>query len=409
MLDQFLDKITVYTMSNSSHKKKRLELWSLSLFQSLSALWFPISSPQIFSFQVPTVPPGNVQAEAVNSTTVRFTWSAPSPQFINGINQGYKVSVQPLPSIGQAQDCSALFIAMVSLLPIYVMLRQQQQDSHWLVLSDSGHICPVFFFYFSCWHGNQATRKMFPWLLWDPIFKTVFMWVTSPDWRSSLSTWLACCASLRQEMVLAALRSAYAPTKTVSVLFTYSSLHITMLTSGLQGVCLKRLNVCVCMLSPRTCRSPELHRNPGHFSQSELERSAWEERHPHRYPYQKNDDFFWSSEVSVFSNAFCLVLAGYRISWEEFNRTNTRVTHYLPNITQEYRVTGLTALTTYTIQVAGMTSKGQGQLSSSTISSGVPPGQFPLIQSFLSLQDWVDTVMPSFSSKREEFVAPVLL
>lgn len=66
---------------------------------------------------------------------------------------------------------------------------------------------------------------------------------------------------------------------------------------------------------------------------------------------------------------------GYRISWEEFNRTNTRVTHYLPNLTQEYRVTGLTALTTYTIQVAGMTTKGQGQLSSSTISSGVPPGQ----------------------------------
>uniref|UniRef100_A0A3Q2G407 Sidekick cell adhesion molecule 2b n=1 Tax=Cyprinodon variegatus TaxID=28743 RepID=A0A3Q2G407_CYPVA len=67
------------------------------------------------------------------------------------------------------------------------------------------------------------------------------------------------------------------------------------------------------------------------------------------------------------------VLTGYRISWEEFNRTNTRVTHYLPNVTLEYRVTGLTALTTYTIEVAGMTSKGQGQLSSSTISSGVPP------------------------------------
>ena len=67
-------------------------------------------------------------------------------------------------------------------------------------------------------------------------------------------------------------------------------------------------------------------------------------------------------------------LSGYRISWEEFNRTNTRVTHYLPNLTQDYRVTGLTALTTYTIQVAGMTSRGQGQLSSSTISSGVPPG-----------------------------------
>lgn len=68
-------------------------------------------------------------------------------------------------------------------------------------------------------------------------------------------------------------------------------------------------------------------------------------------------------------------VSGYRISWEEYNRTNTRVTHYLPNVTLEYRVTGLTALTTYTIEVAAMTSKGQGQVSSSTISSGVPPGE----------------------------------
>lgn len=46
---------------------------------------------------VPTVPPGNVHAEATNSTTIRFTWNAPSPQFINGINQGYKVREVPLP------------------------------------------------------------------------------------------------------------------------------------------------------------------------------------------------------------------------------------------------------------------------------------------------------------------------
>jgi len=32
-----------------------------------------------------------VQTEATNSTTIRFTWNPPSPQFINGINQGYKV------------------------------------------------------------------------------------------------------------------------------------------------------------------------------------------------------------------------------------------------------------------------------------------------------------------------------
>lgn len=56
-------------------------------FLSLHSLppFFP-SSP------VPTIAPRSVQAEPVNSTTIRFTWTAPNPQFINGINQGYKVS-----------------------------------------------------------------------------------------------------------------------------------------------------------------------------------------------------------------------------------------------------------------------------------------------------------------------------
>lgn len=51
----------------------------------------PPPTPSLCSPLVPTVPPGNVHAEATNSTTIRFTWNAPSPQFINGINQGYKV------------------------------------------------------------------------------------------------------------------------------------------------------------------------------------------------------------------------------------------------------------------------------------------------------------------------------
>lgn len=40
---------------------------------------------------MPTAPPQNVQTEAVNSTTIRFLWSPPPQQFVNGINQGYKV------------------------------------------------------------------------------------------------------------------------------------------------------------------------------------------------------------------------------------------------------------------------------------------------------------------------------
>lgn len=66
---------------------------ALSVFFFSHPLCLFLLSPS--SGSVPTVPPGNVQAEPVNSTTVRFTWSAPSPQFINGINQGYKVSPAP--------------------------------------------------------------------------------------------------------------------------------------------------------------------------------------------------------------------------------------------------------------------------------------------------------------------------
>lgn len=58
-----------------------------SNFSSPSAINFTLSS----SLPVPTAPPQNVHAEAVNSTTIQFFWNPPPQQFINGINQGYKV------------------------------------------------------------------------------------------------------------------------------------------------------------------------------------------------------------------------------------------------------------------------------------------------------------------------------
>ncbi|KAG7262578.1 hypothetical protein CRUP_028010 [Coryphaenoides rupestris] len=44
---------------------------------------------------MPTAPPQEVSLLAVNSTTLRFTWNPPPQQFINGINQGYKLLVWP--------------------------------------------------------------------------------------------------------------------------------------------------------------------------------------------------------------------------------------------------------------------------------------------------------------------------
>ncbi|XP_040885449.1 protein sidekick-2 [Toxotes jaculatrix] len=201
---------------------------------------------------VPTIAPGNVQAEAVNSTTIRFTWTAPNPQFINGINQGYKLLAwEP----GKDEQ-----VTMVTVRPNF---------------QDSVHV------------GYVTGLKKF-----TEYYTSVLCFTTPGDGPRS-------------------------PPKAVR---THED------TPGAVG----------------------------HLSFTEILdtslKVSWSE------PSEKNG-----------------ILTGYRISWEEYNRTNTRVTHYLPNVTLEYRVTGLTALTTYTIEVAGMTSKGQGQLSSSTISSGVPP------------------------------------
>ncbi|XP_036408661.1 protein sidekick-2-like [Megalops cyprinoides] len=201
---------------------------------------------------VPTIPPGNVHAEAVNATAIRFTWSAPSPQFINGINQGYKLLAWE-PGVEEE-------MTVVTVRPNF---------------QDSVHV------------GYVTGLKKF-----TEYFTTVLCFTTPGD----------------------------GPRSTPQRVRTHED------TPGAVG----------------------------HLSFTEILdtslKVSW------RDPPEKNG-----------------VLTGYRISWEEYNRTNTRVTRYLPNVTQEYRVTGLTALTTYTIQVAGLTSKGQGQLSSSTISSGVPP------------------------------------
>ncbi|KAL0608156.1 Protein sidekick-1 [Plecturocebus cupreus] len=64
---------------------------------------------------------------------------------------------------------------------------------------------------------------------------------------------------------------------------------------------------------------------------------------------------------------------GYQISWEVYGRNDSRLTHTLNSTTHEYKIQGLSSLTTYTIDVAAVTAVGAGLVTSSTISSGVPP------------------------------------
>lgn len=165
------------------------------------------------------------------------------------------------------------------------MLRQQQ-DSHWLVLSDSGHICPFFFLFF------------FQLLAWEPGHEEDVTLVTvRPNFQDSVhvgyitglkkfTEYFTCvlCFTTPGDGPRSTPQRIRTHEDSECPLYVFISTHNDALFRP-ASVCLKRLNVGVCMHSPWTCRSPELHRNPGHISQSELEGSAWEERHPHRYPY----------------------------------------------------------------------------------------------------------------------------
>ncbi|KAJ8372867.1 hypothetical protein AAFF_G00276400 [Aldrovandia affinis] len=201
---------------------------------------------------VPTAPPQEVEAKALNSTTVKFTWNPPPQQFINGINQGYKLLAWP--------EQSPESITVVTITP----------DFH-----GARHL------------GHVSGLRKFTWYL------TSVLCFTTPG-------------------------------------------------NGPRS-------------PPQLVQTHEDTPGPvGHLSFTEILdtslRVSWKE------PVDKNG-----------------IIAGYLVSWEVPGLNSSRVSRTLPNTTLEYKVTGLTSLTTYTLEVAGMTQAGMGTPISSTISSGVPP------------------------------------
>ncbi|KAM4631625.1 protein sidekick-1 [Discoglossus pictus] len=200
---------------------------------------------------VPTAPPQNVRAEAVNSTTIHFLWNPPPQQFINGINQGYKLLAWPT-------DAPKI-VAMVPVAP----------DVHGV---HSGYITGL---------------KKF-----TSYFTSVLCFTTPGDGPQS---------------------------------------------------------------SPQKVQTDEDTPGAvGHLTFSEILDTSlkvtWQE------PAEKNG-----------------IIIGYRISWEIYGKNESGWTQTLNNTTLEYKVTGLSALTTYTIEVAALTAKGVGHHSTSTISTAVPP------------------------------------
>ena len=69
-----------------------------------------------------------------------------------------------------------------------------------------------------------------------------------------------------------------------------------------------------------------------------------------------------------------MVSAGYEVSWEVFGRNDSRLTLTLNSTTHEFKIKGLSSLTTYTIDVAAVTAVGVG-LATSSIFSSHPPSK----------------------------------
>lgn len=109
----------------------------------------------------------------------------------------------------------------------------------------------------------------------------------------------------------------------------------------------------------------------------------------------------------------CNYFPGYQISWEVYGRNESRLARTLPNTTLEYKITGLSSLTTYTIEVAAVTAKGSGWVTSSTISSGVPPGWWNCTKQikmgwFFMLLCSKDHKLLRFSNNKNGFISKTL-
>ncbi|KAG8505148.1 Protein sidekick-2 [Galemys pyrenaicus] len=341
---------------------------------------------------VPTVPPGNVHVEATNSTTIRFTWNAPSPQFINGINQGYKALMVIVIAI-----VAGLAVVLVVVAVVMAMVMRDGSDI-------SGGSSGAGDGDNSGGDGDSKFATMVTALIaWEPKQEEEVTMVTArPNFQDSIHVGFVSGLKKFTEYftsVLCFTTPGDGPRSTPQLVRTHedvpgpvghlsfndildTSLKVSWQEPGEKNGILTApfhdpariikgpsLWPAIPPAVPPNRASTQVPLGPPHITPTSLGHTAPTATQG-RSEKQSGRAKFLATATLVPPRGLS---SGYRISWEEYNRTNTRVTHYLPNVTLEYRVTGLTALTTYTIEVAAMTAKGQGQVSASTISSGVPP------------------------------------
>uniref|UniRef100_A0A8C6TGS4 Sidekick cell adhesion molecule 1a n=1 Tax=Neogobius melanostomus TaxID=47308 RepID=A0A8C6TGS4_9GOBI len=201
---------------------------------------------------VPTAPPQEVEVVAVNSTTIRFTWSPPPQQFINGINQGYKLMVWP--------EQFPEDVTMVTITPDYPASRHT---------------------------GLVIGLNKFTWY-----YSSVLCFTTPGDGPRS------------PPALLQTHQDVPGPVRQL----TFSEILDTSL------------------------------------------KVSWAE------PEDKNG-----------------IITGFVLRWEVLGSESSAQEKAMSNSTLQYHLSGLTSTTTYSLQVAALTAAGRGAVTSSTISTGVPP------------------------------------
>eukprot|EP00063_Salmo_salar_P066766 XP_014041601.1 PREDICTED: protein sidekick-1-like [Salmo salar] len=205
---------------------------------------------------VPTAPPQAVEVTAVSSSTIRFTWNPPPQQFINGINQGYKLLVWP--------EHSPEAVTIVTITPDYP--------------------------------GSRLTGLVFGLMKYTWYLGSALCFTTPGDGPKS---------------------------------------------------------------PPILLQTHEDTPGPvGHLSFTEILdtslRVSWAE------PKDKN------GIITGYVILWCVSGSGSGVNASCEERP-------LSNSTLQYKVTSLTSMTSYTLEVAAMTAAGRGVATTSTISSGVPP------------------------------------
>ncbi|XDV14672.1 hypothetical protein PO909_014885, partial [Leuciscus waleckii] len=283
---------------------------------------------------VPTAPPQDVDAVALNSTTIKFTWTPPPQQFINGINQGYKLLVWP----EHCPEC----ITMVTIAPEFHGSRHYGYVSNLRKFTwyETAVLC-----FTTPGDGPASTTQLIQTHADNThtLLQTVCLYLIGDNRLTVCSLLENCPGGFEKEMLekQACLFDISVTKIDTEEKFGPFTMHaaichvIVLFTSPLISLFAEYILATQTLFS-RHATEPGLVTQVSFTEILDTSlRISWQE------PEDKNG-----------------IITGYVLCWEEDGQNETRVSQTLSNSTLAYKVTGLTSLTTYTLQVAAVTQAG---------------------------------------------------